>query len=272
MMRAARLAALLLAGCAPEQPDIIALRAFAAVDPPFVALGETPDAPAAPQARPVASPVGRPVEQAVERPVERRVAPPVAREDLPPEPAPRRARAAPAPRDGDALCGDPRLTGARVPEVTGSGQCGIVQPVRLSAVAGVRLTRPVTVGCEVARALADWTETVAKPAAQTVAGAPLQTMTPFAGYACRPTNSQIGARLSRHARGEAIDIGAFMLADGREVSVLNGWRGRDAGFLKAAWRGACGPFGTVLGPDADRWHRDHLHFDVAHYRGGPVCR
>jgi len=189
-----------------------------------------------------------------------------------PAPATLSRRVAPAARAGDALCGDPRLTGARVPEVTGQGQCGIDQPVRLSAVAGVRLTRPVTVGCGVATALADWTEAVAKPAAQAHAGAALAAMTPFAGYACRPTNSQAGARISRHAMGQAVDIGAFTLADGREVTVLAGWRGRDAAFLRAAWRGACGPFGTVLGPDADRYHRNHLHFDTARYHSGPYCR
>lgn len=189
-----------------------------------------------------------------------------------PAPTPRIRRIALDPRGEAALCGDPRLTGARVATVTGQGQCGVARPVRISAVAGVRLTRPVTVGCETASALADWTEAVAQPAAQAHAGAAVKAMTPFAGYACRPTNGRPGARLSRHALGQAVDIGAFTLADGREVTVVEGWRGRDAAFLRAAWRGACGRFGTVLGPEADRFHHNHLHFDTARYRGGPYCR
>ncbi len=241
MRRAALVAALLLAGCAPQPPQTVAAFAYAA--PPAAPS----DAAGAPTPRPL-------------------------RSTAPIPPAPRTHRIAIATEAGGALCGDPRLVGALAPEVVGRGPCGIVQPVRLSAVAGVRLTRPVTVGCDVARALADWTATVAQPAAQAHMGAALKAMTPFAGYACRPTNSQPGAKISRHAMGQAVDIGAFTLADGREVSVLDGWRGRDAPFLKAAWRGACGPFGTVLGPDADRYHRNHLHLDVARYRSGPHCR
>jgi len=37
-------------------------------------------------------------------------------------------------------------------------------------------------------------------------------------------------------------------------------------------RAACGPFGTVLGPNADRFHQDHFHFDTARHRSGPYCR
>jgi len=38
------------------------------------------------------------------------------------------------------------------------------------------------------------------------------------------------------------------------------------------WRAACGPFGTVLGPESNRFHRDHFHFDTARYRSGSYCR
>ena len=42
--------------------------------------------------------------------------------------------------------------------------------------------------------------------------------------------------------------------------------------MRKMHRTACGPFGTVLGPDSDRFHRDHFHFDTAKYRSGPFCR
>jgi len=35
---------------------------------------------------------------------------------------------------------------------------------------------------------------------------------------------------------------------------------------------ACGPFGTVLGPEANRFHRENFHFDTARYRSGRYCR
>jgi hypothetical protein len=37
-------------------------------------------------------------------------------------------------------------------------------------------------------------------------------------------------------------------------------------------KSACGPFGTVLGPDADKYHKDHFHFDVAKHGNGAYCR
>jgi hypothetical protein len=79
--------------------------------------------------------------------------------------------------------------------------------------------------------------------------------------------------MSLHGLGQAVDVGAFLLSDGRTVTVKDDWRGKGgpSAFLRAAWRGACGPFGTVLGPEADRHHQDHLHFDVAQRRT-PYCR
>ena len=55
--------------------------------------------------------------------------------------------------------------------------------------------------------------------------------------------------------------------------MLDHWstyrRGR---LLRRLHGGACGPFGTVLGPESDRFHQDHFHFDTASYRSGPYCR
>lgn len=190
---------------------------------------------------------------------------------LPPDPlaAPRgRPDRSPGARP---LCGDPRLEGARIAAIR-QGACGIERPVRLSAVAGARLTRPITVGCETAVELAGWVENVARPAARARLGAELVEITSFAGYACRSVNSRPGGSLSHHALGEAVDLGAFRLASGRSVAVTD-WRAGDARaeFLRDLWEGACGPFGTVLGPGSDAYHQDHLHFDVAERRAA-YCR
>jgi len=42
-------------------------------------------------------------------------------------------------------------------------------------------------------------------------------------------------------------------------------------FLKRLHRGACGVFGTVLGPEANEAHRDHFHFDAKERKGRGVC-
>ncbi|MEO0799019.1 MAG: extensin family protein [Pseudomonadota bacterium] len=43
-------------------------------------------------------------------------------------------------------------------------------------------------------------------------------------------------------------------------------------FLKTAHRSACRHFGTVLGPEYDRAHRNHFHVDLANRRLGTFCR
>ena len=86
-------------------------------------------------------------------------------------------------------------------------------------------------------------------------------------YSCRPQNNRRGAKLSEHSFGNALDIMAFHLADGREVTVLKGWRGnpREQDFLREVFVGACRYFATVLGPGADMFHYDHFHIDLARH-------
>lgn len=190
-------------------------------------------------------------------------------------PAPRlrpSRRAAAATQTAGGLCGDPRLAGRALAPISGPGGCGVANPVRLRSAAGVALTPPADIDCSAARALSDWIETALQPAAAAHAGTTVTRLHVAAGYACRRVNNRPSGRLSQHARGKAIDISGFTLSDGRAVTLTAGWNGRDGALLRSAWQGACGPFGTVLGPEADRWHRDHFHFDTARYSGGPYCR
>ncbi len=172
-----------------------------------------------------------------------------------------------------ALCGNPGLTGDRLQPITGriSG-CGIAEPVRLRSVDGIPLTTPATVNCAAAEALQTWVRGGLVPAVGRTGGG-VANLRVVASYACRTRNSQSGARLSEHARGNAIDIAAIGLANGTELSVLQDWNsGRPGRILREAHRSACGTFGTVLGPNSDRFHQDHFHFDVASYRSGAYCR
>ncbi len=172
-----------------------------------------------------------------------------------------------------ALCGQPGLEGERLDPIAGRARgCGIAEPVRLRVVDGVALSTPATVNCDTARALQSWVQQSVIPGVGRYGGG-VRSLRVVASYACRTRNSQPGAGLSEHGRGNAIDIAGIGLADGRELTVLGDWRTRRGGrILRALHTGACGPFGTVLGPDADRFHRDHFHFDVARHRSGPFCR
>ena len=170
------------------------------------------------------------------------------------------------------LCGDPAIQGQVVGAVAGSGACGIDSAVRVRSVAGVTLTPNPTVDCRTASALKAWVAQGAKPAVGQIGGG-VTSLRIVSHYACRNRNNGSGGRLSEHAFGRAIDVAGIGLKNGQEITVLTDWGRGDRGqALRAMWRAACGPFGTVLGPEANRYHRDHFHFDTARYRSGSYCR
>jgi hypothetical protein len=184
-----------------------------------------------------------------------------------------RARASRAALRRGAVCGDPDLQGDAVGPVSGGMRgCGIDRAVRLRSVSGVALSTPAKVDCGTARALKTWVEDGMRPAVGNRGGG-VARIRVIASYACRTRNNQKGARVSEHGKGRALDIAGFGLRNGTEISVLHDWgQGREGRILRKMHRSACGPFGTVLGPEANRFHRDHFHFDTARYRSGRYCR
>lgn len=171
-----------------------------------------------------------------------------------------------------ALCGSSAIQGQTVAPITGRIRgCGIPNPVRVTAVGGVRLSQPALMDCPTAQALLTWVERGAKPAVGRTGGG-LATLDIAAHYVCRSRNHKRGAPLSEHARGRAIDIRALVLANGQRLEVQGGFRGPYRDILRAAYRSACGPFGTTLGPGSDGYHQDHFHLDTARRPNGPHCR
>lgn len=182
------------------------------------------------------------------------------------------AQEARAARLRGQICGDPDIQGDAIGRVTGRGQCGIESAVRVKMVAGVRLTARPTMDCRTAIALKNWVVRGAKPAVGSTGGG-IASLRTVSDYACRNRNAASTGRLSEHAFGHAIDIAGIKLNSGREITVLRGWNTNgDGRILRKMWQAACGPFGTVLGPEANRFHRDHFHFDTARYRSGSYCR
>ena len=144
--------------------------------------------------------------------------------------------------------------------------CGAVHPFEVSAVGNgaVGLKPPALVQCAMVPALDAWTDRVVIPAAHAVYGLGVAQMKVLSSYSCRPMNNVQGANLSEHGHANAVDIGAFTLTNGYTVSVLAGWNGsaRDQRFLRLVHDGACEAFSTVLGPEANGYHRDHFHLDL----------
>ncbi len=167
----------------------------------------------------------------------------------------------------------------RVRAINGSGTCGIDSPLRVSSLANgqIRIGPTATLGCPVTAAVEHWLANAVMPAALERLGSPVVEIKQLSAYACRTMNNVRGADLSEHAFGNALDVGAFRLADGREINVLRGWRGaqEERDFLRVVFLAACQQFGTVLGPGSDGHHEDHFHLDLAqHGRDGTTryCR
>ncbi len=171
-----------------------------------------------------------------------------------------------------AVCGDASIQGTVIGRVKPKLQgCGVDDAVQVQSVAGVRLSQAAVMDCVTAKALKKWIETSAKPGFADQGG--LRGLRVAAHYSCRPRNNVPGGKISEHGRGRAIDISGFQLENGAEVTVLNGWKAPSSSQpLKRVHKGACGPFGTVLGPNSDAYHQDHFHFDTARHRSGPYCR
>jgi len=176
-------------------------------------------------------------------------------------------------RQRGALCGDWTIVGkTRKPLVGKYRGCGIADPVQVRVISDVFLSQLALMDCETAVTLKTWIENTAKPAFADQGGG-LKGLRLAGHYACKTQNNRPLARLSEHARGRAIDISAFVLKDGTIITVGGGWNADTShDVMRQLHNGACGLFGTVLGPDADRFHKGHFHFDTARRRGGSVCR
>lgn len=154
---------------------------------------------------------------------------------------------------------------------TGDGPCARPDRTRLSDYPLAPDTPAVT--CPVAAALELWRRDSAAPAARAILGSELVRIEHLGAYSCRRMYGGADGPWSEHAAANAIDIAAFVLADGRRISVLGDWEGTDAeaNFLRAVRDGACRSFATVLSPDYNAAHANHFHLDQdARWAG--VCR
>ncbi len=161
----------------------------------------------------------------------------------------------------------------------GPGVCGALKPFKMAAAdyGRVQLRPAAVLRCAMVTAVDDWVSGSISPLAARHLGSPVVALKVAASYSCRTRNGQPGAKLSEHGLANALDVSSFYLADGRQITVKRGWHGTSAerSFLRAVHASACRQFTTVLGPNADRFHHDHFHVDLArHGRKGTyrVCR
>jgi hypothetical protein len=163
---------------------------------------------------------------------------------------------------------------ALMPRLIGPGACGGEDIVRLDAVRvddkRVILKPAPYLRCPMAEQLALWVRDDAAPSAAGF-GAALQTVETFDDFSCRGRNRQVHGKLSEHGKGNAVDVRAFALSDGRQIALT------DVNASKAVrdslHDSACRRFTTVLGPDSDGFHEEHIHLDLIERRNGyRICQ
>jgi hypothetical protein len=162
-----------------------------------------------------------------------------------------------------------------VPALVGPGECGIDDAVRLEAVvlpdrARVALSPPAIVHCTFAEAIVQWVRQDLVPAVRPL-GASLRSIDNYSSYDCRGRNRVVGAKLSEHGKGNALDMRSFRLADGKVVGLTDPEVDKD--LREALRKNMCARFTTVLGPGSDGYHENHVHVDRAERHGGHrLCR
>jgi hypothetical protein len=157
-----------------------------------------------------------------------------------------------------------------LPPIVGAGGCGVADAVRLEAVITrtgrrVALQPAADLRCSMAEAVVQWVREDVVPA---LGGdlAPLAAITTAAAYECRGRNRVKGAQLSQHGLGNALDLRALKLADGTILTLTD--RSASKELRLKLQETACDRFTTVLGPDSDGYHEDHIHLDLAQRRSG----
>jgi hypothetical protein len=155
----------------------------------------------------------------------------------------------------------PPAASPRVPQIP---QLGPPKGLYTGSATPVAVTPAATLACPIVSALDQWVANTVQPAAHRWFGQPVVEIKQISAYSCRGMNGQPGARISEHAFGNALDIAAFVLADGRKVTVKKNWNGApdEQAFLHDVQGGACETFTTVLAPGSNKYHYDHIHVDL----------
>ena len=134
----------------------------------------------------------------------------------------------------------------------------------VAAFGPVAMKPAATLACPIVSALDRWLADSVQPAATRWFGMRVIEIKQISAYSCRGMNGNSRAHISEHAFGNALDIAAFTLADGRRVTVKDGWKGmpEEQGFLRDVQAAACQQFNTVLAPGSNVYHYDHIHVDL----------
>jgi hypothetical protein len=162
-----------------------------------------------------------------------------------------------------------------LPRLIGPGECGGGDMIMLNAVLlpnhkRVEVKPTAVLRCAMAESFAAWVRDEASDRV-TARGDALRSVDTYGSYECRGRNWVADAKLSEHGKGNAIDLRALVLADGRHVTLTDETVSKT---LRDDLRdSACHRFTTVLGPGADGHHNNHIHLDgLERNNGARICQ
>lgn len=182
----------------------------------------------------------------------------------------------PRPEAGQCLAGLGKANAnfTPLPDQYFGASCSALNAVRLASLRSDTATLAISnlgpVTCPLAQTFAAWARFGVDRAARQILGSPLVRIETMGSYNCRPVAGT--SRMSAHSTANAIDVAAFVLADGRRISLREDWNGgppEHRQFLRTVQDSACKRFGTVLGPAYNPAHADHFHFELS---SRPFCR
>src|SRR6266436_3353673 len=161
-----------------------------------------------------------------------------------------------------------------LPQADRMPRLGPAQGNSVAAFGPVAVKPAATLACPIISALDRWLADSVQPAAVRWFGARVVDIKQISAYSCRGMNGNSRAHISEHAFGNALDIAGFTFADGRRITVKDGWKGvpEEQGFLRDVQAAACQQFSTVLAPGSNVYHYDHIHVDLMRRSSGrTIC-
>ncbi|MER0237357.1 extensin family protein [Fulvimarina sp. MAC8] len=147
--------------------------------------------------------------------------------------------------------------------IRASKSCGVPYPVKVTRIAkGVAMSPAATLNCDAAFRISRWVDKEVKRAAHSTLGTRVAAIKNSSSYRCSRVAGSGG--ISQHASGNALDVAAFVMADGTEIDVEKKgiFSPREKAFQNDVRGSGCRWFGTVLGPGYDYLHRNHFHLDA----------
>ena len=155
--------------------------------------------------------------------------------------------------------------------------CDLFGAIKLASVStpfgDVSLSGEPIMLCSFGRQFSGWVRDVAAPLTLGYTGRRLAQVETVSAFACRPRYLKMDQVPSEHAKGDAIDIASFVLADSRRILVKQ--QDSDSPIMRdlvhALRMTACGYFTTVLGP-GEPGHEAHFHFDSGLHGATPNYR